>query len=69
MHEEPSVPNYGAPGTGMRLEPGLVLAIEPMVTLGHWDVKVLSDGWTPPPRKLGGLYCFWNRSPCYWRLV
>ncbi len=46
MHEAPSVPNYGAAGTGMRLEPGLVLAIEPMVTAGHHDVKVLKDGWT-----------------------
>ncbi len=46
MHEEPAVPNYGTPGTGLRLEVGMVLAIEPMVTMGHWDVKVLSDGWT-----------------------
>lgn len=46
MHEEPAVPNYGKRGTGIRLEPGLVLAIEPMVTLGSWQVKVLSDGWT-----------------------
>jgi methionyl aminopeptidase len=46
MHEAPAVPNYGAAGSGMRLEPGLVLAIEPMVTAGHFDVKTLSDGWT-----------------------
>jgi methionyl aminopeptidase len=46
MHEEPAVPNYGKAGTGIRLEPGLVLAIEPMVTLGNFDVRVLSDGWT-----------------------
>ena len=46
MHEEPAVPNYGKAGTGIRLEPGLVLAIEPMVTLGHHDVTVLADGWT-----------------------
>lgn len=46
MHEEPAVANYGAPGTGLRLEPGMVLAIEPMINMGHWDVKVLSDGWT-----------------------
>lgn len=46
MHEAPPVPNYGSAGSGMRLEPGLVLAIEPMVTAGHHDVKVLSDGWT-----------------------
>jgi methionyl aminopeptidase len=46
MHEEPSVPNYGAAGTGLRLEPGLVLALEPMITAGSWKVKVKSDGWT-----------------------
>jgi methionyl aminopeptidase len=46
MHEEPAVANYGAPGTGMRLEEGLVLAIEPMVTAGDWQVNVLKDGWT-----------------------
>lgn len=46
MHEEPAVPNYGKPGTGIRLEVGMVLAIEPMVTLGSYDVKVLPDGWT-----------------------
>lgn len=46
MHEEPAVPNYGKVGTGMRLEEGLVLAIEPMVTLGKFDVRVLQDGWT-----------------------
>lgn len=46
MHEEPAVPNYGQKGTGLRLEPGLVIAIEPMITLGSWEVDVLSDGWT-----------------------
>ena len=46
MHEDPAVPNYGTAGTGMRLEPGLVLAIEPMVTQGTWQVKMLDDGWT-----------------------
>ncbi len=46
MHEEPPVPNYGAAGTGLRLEAGLVLAIEPMVTVGDYKVKVLKDGWT-----------------------
>lgn len=46
MHEEPPVPNFGNTGTGIRLEPGLVLAIEPMVTLGHYGVKILKDGWT-----------------------
>ena len=46
MHEEPQVPNYGKPGTGPVLREGLVIAIEPMINLGHQDVKVLPDGWT-----------------------
>jgi methionyl aminopeptidase len=46
MHEEPAVPNFGRAGTGIRLEPGLVLALEPMVTAGDWKVRVLDDGWT-----------------------
>jgi len=46
MHEDPAVPNYGPAGTGLRLEAGLVLAIEPMLTAGHWKVKTLDDGWT-----------------------
>jgi methionyl aminopeptidase len=46
MHEEPSVPNYGPAGSGPRLEVGLVLALEPMITAGSWKVRTLSDGWT-----------------------
>jgi methionyl aminopeptidase len=46
MHEEPSVPNFGDPGTGLRLEVGLVLALEPMIAIGTWKVNVASDGWT-----------------------
>lgn len=46
MHEEPQVPNYGRPGTGMRLEVGLCLAIEPMFNLGGDDVRLRDDGWT-----------------------
>lgn len=46
MHEEPQVPNFGQPGTGPRLKPGLVLAIEPMFNLGTEKVKVLEDQWT-----------------------
>ncbi|HXH81587.1 MAG TPA: type I methionyl aminopeptidase [Candidatus Tectomicrobia bacterium] len=46
LHEEPQVPNYGEPGRGPRLRPGMVLAIEPMVTMGSWEVRVLDDGWT-----------------------
>lgn len=46
MHEDPNVPNYGKPGTGPKLEPGMVLAIEPMVNAGGFHVDALSDGWT-----------------------
>ena len=46
LHEEPEVPNYGAPGRGPRLVPGMTLAIEPMVNTGTHDVRVLKDGWT-----------------------
>ena len=46
LHEEPEVPNFGAPGRGPRLLPGMTLAIEPMVNVGTYDVKVLKDGWT-----------------------
>ena len=46
LHEEPEVPNYGAPGRGPRLLPGMTLAIEPMVNAGVYEVKVLKDGWT-----------------------
>lgn len=46
MHEPPQVPNLGPPGRGLLLQPGLVLAIEPMVCEGTWKVVVLDDGWT-----------------------
>ncbi len=46
MHEPPEVPNYGAAGHGARLQPGMVIAVEPMVCAGDWRVKVLSDKWT-----------------------
>jgi len=46
LHEEPEVPNYGAPGRGPRLLPGMTIAVEPMVNAGTYQVKVLSDGWT-----------------------
>lgn len=46
LHEEPQVPNYGQPGTGLRLKAGMVLAIEPMINEGVADVKLLSDDWT-----------------------
>ena len=46
LHEDPSVPNYGAPGKGARLRPGMAIAIEPMVNMGSHKVKVLKDKWT-----------------------
>ena len=46
MHEDPQVPNYGSPGDGIRLQAGLVLAIEPMVNAGAPEVEVLDDDWT-----------------------
>ena len=46
LHEDPSVPNFGTPGRGPRLLPGMTIAIEPMVNAGVSDVKILSDGWT-----------------------
>ena len=46
MHEEPSIPNFGKPGTGPLLEKGMVLAIEPMLTAGTFRVRELDDGWT-----------------------
>jgi methionyl aminopeptidase len=46
MHEDPSVPNFGDPGTGARLRPGMTLAVEPMISLGGWHVRQMDDGWT-----------------------
>jgi methionyl aminopeptidase len=46
LHEDPQIPNYGPPGRGPVLKPGLVLAIEPMVNVGDWPTRVLADGWT-----------------------
>ncbi|MBI4679018.1 MAG: type I methionyl aminopeptidase [Elusimicrobia bacterium] len=50
LHEAPSVPNYGTAGTGTRLSPGLVLALEPMVSAGTGRTEVLADGWTAVTR-------------------
>ena len=46
MHEDPQIPNYGAPGRGPRLKPGMTLAIEPMINMGTYEVKTLRDNWT-----------------------
>jgi methionyl aminopeptidase len=54
LHEDPSVPNYGTPGRGVRLLPGMTLAIEPMINMGGYEVRQLSDGWTIKTKD-GGL--------------
>jgi methionyl aminopeptidase len=46
MHEPPEIPNFGRKGTGDRIKPGMTLAIEPMVNVGGYKTKTLSDGWT-----------------------
>jgi len=46
MHEDPQIPNYGKPGKGPRLQSGMTLAIEPMITQGSYEVDVLQDDWT-----------------------
>jgi methionyl aminopeptidase len=55
LHEEPQIPNYGIPGRGPRLKPGMVLAIEPMVNAGSRHVLTLDDGWTVVT--VDGKYC------------
>ena len=58
LHESPEVPNYGKPGHGIRLQSGMVIAVEPMVNVGVYTVKVLPDGWTVKTRdgKLSAHY-------------
>ncbi len=46
LHEEPQIPNFGPPGRGPKLKSGMVLAIEPMIAMGDWDVEILDDNWT-----------------------
>jgi methionyl aminopeptidase len=50
LHEPPQIPNYGQPGTGLKLKSGMVLAIEPMINQGGWEIEVLDDGWTAVTR-------------------
>ncbi len=50
LHEEPPIPNFGPPHTGLRLKAGMVLAIEPMATLGGHELEILQDGWTAVTR-------------------
>ena len=53
MHEDPMIPNYGKANHGPQLVPGMVLAIEPMIATGDYQVKVLSDGWTAVTKDKG----------------
>jgi len=46
LHEEPQVPNFGLPGRGPKIKPGMVLAIEPMIAMGDWNLEILDDNWT-----------------------
>ena len=46
LHEEPLIPNFGQPGTGLEIKEKMVFAIEPMAALGSWKIKLASDGWT-----------------------
>ena len=46
LHEDPQIPNYGPPGRGPEMKPGLVVAVEPMVNMGDWPTRVLKDKWT-----------------------
>ena len=57
-HEAPEMPNFGKPGHGVRLQRGMTLAIEPMVNVGTYEVRVLADGWTVKTRdgKLSAHY-------------
>jgi methionyl aminopeptidase len=50
LHEEPQVPNFGAPGRGPKIRTGMTLAIEPMIAAGAYDIEVLADGWTAVTR-------------------
>lgn len=50
LHEEPQVPNFGPPGKGAIIKPGLTLAIEPMISAGDWQEEILDDGWTAVTR-------------------
>ena len=50
LHEEPQIPNFGKPGCGPKIKPGMVLALEPMIAIGDWDVEILADNWTAVTR-------------------
>jgi methionyl aminopeptidase len=61
MHEEPQVPNFGRPGTGLELQEGWVIAIEPMVNAGGPEVVLGDDGWTITTKD-GSLSAHWEHT-------
>lgn len=61
LHEDPAVPNFGRPGRGHELKEGLVLALEPIFSVGSGEVEVLQDGWTIQT-KLGGRSAHWEHT-------
>jgi methionyl aminopeptidase len=61
LHEEPLIPNFGKPGEGPDLRPGMVLALEPMLNVGGWKIKTLSDGWTVVTED-GSLSCHFEHT-------
>ena len=63
MHEDPPIPNYGKPGHGPRLRQGMCLAIEPMVDVGTYNVKLLANDWTVVTAD-GSLSCLLYTSRC-----
>ena len=63
LHEEPSIPNYGTPGRGPRLIPGMTIAIEPMITMGSYRTRILNDGWTAVTED-GSLAAHFEHTVC-----
>lgn len=61
LHEEPLIPNFGKPGEGPELKPGMALAVEPMLNIGGWKIKTLADGWTVVTAD-GSLSCHFEHT-------
>ncbi|MDD5593301.1 MAG: type I methionyl aminopeptidase [Candidatus Margulisbacteria bacterium] len=61
LHEDPLIPNYGKPGEGIELKPGMILAIEPMLNVGGWRIRTLPDGWTVVTED-GSLSCHFEHT-------
>ncbi|MBQ1934816.1 MAG: type I methionyl aminopeptidase [Clostridia bacterium] len=64
LHESPEIPNFGREGRGIRLFPGMALAIEPMINVGTWEVKRLGDGWTVKTKD-GSLSAHYENTVIY----